>query len=132
MADFKEVFDKILDTEDTTDTYDPADISDTNIICAVGYLLFFIPLIAKPNSEFGKYHANQGLLLLITFFVVSIALHFACKGLNIIPFIGWLAASILEFAVNISMIALFFVGFFNALSGKAKQLPFIGKFKIIK
>lgn len=31
----------------------------------LAYIIFFLPLIFIPNSSKGKYHANQGLILLI-------------------------------------------------------------------
>lgn len=132
MADFKKIFDDILDTEDTTDTFEPNDIKENGVISALSYLLFFIPLIAKPESDFGKYHANQGLLCHITVILAEIVSVIIGKILHSIPFIGWMFANLFGTAISISLVALVLVGVFNALKGKAKELPFVGKFKIIK
>lgn len=132
MADFKDGFGKILETEDTTDTFDPADIKENNIIAGLAYLIFFIPLVAKPNSAFGKYHANQGLVYLIAVIVVQIALIFIGIPLGFIPFIGGILKWFISLGFNLVIIALFVVGLINACNGKAKELPLIGKIKIIK
>ena len=44
------------------------DFSRKKAVCAIAYLfgiLFFLPLILYPNDAFGKFHANQSLVLLI-------------------------------------------------------------------
>lgn len=40
------------------------------ILCYIGFL-FVIPLVAKPQSRYVKYHANQGLLLFLFEIVVG-------------------------------------------------------------
>ena len=37
------------------------------VMSALAYLwiLFFLPLVVCPDSKFGRYHANQGLVLLL-------------------------------------------------------------------
>ena len=100
-------------TPDITDQFDPADINDNKIMAVLAYLgwLVLIPLIAS-KSRFAKFHANQGLVLFIAGF------------LAIIPLVGWII-SILAFIFAI-------LGIINAVNGKAKQLPIIGKFQLIK
>ena len=38
------------------------DIEDNKVIAALAYIIFFLPLIVAKDSEFGKFHANQGLI----------------------------------------------------------------------
>jgi uncharacterized membrane protein len=97
------------------------DIEKNKVMAALAYIIFFLPLIASPDSPFGKYHANQGLLLFITGFVGSIVL-------GMIPVIGWLMFPF--FALLIFAFAV--IGFVNAINGKAKELPIIGKYSLIK
>lgn len=47
-------------------TYTPEDIEKNKTMAGLAYLLFFLPLIACPESRYAKFHANQALLLLIT------------------------------------------------------------------
>lgn len=101
--------------------FDPADIEKNKTMAGLSYLIFFLPLIACPDSKFGRYHANQALVLFIAGFAGSFVL-------SIIPIIGWLLLPIFGLAVFILGI----MGLVNGLSGKAKDLPLIGKFKILK
>ncbi|MCX7657109.1 MAG: hypothetical protein N2Z57_00375 [Oscillospiraceae bacterium] len=103
--------------------YSPEDIEKSKAVSALAYLgiLFFLPLVAYPESQFGRFHANQGLLLLI----------FSVAGeiiLGIIPIVGWI---LLPF-FGIAVLVYFILGLVNALNGKAKELPLIGKIRIIK
>jgi uncharacterized membrane protein len=91
-------------------------------IAVLSYFIFFLPLIMDKDSEFGKYHANQGLNLLILTIAVSIL------G-SIIPFIGLFL--ILPVG-GIFCFVLAIMGILNAYKGLMKELPLIGKFRIIK
>ena len=100
-------------TPDITDQFDAADINDNKVMAILCYLgwLILIPLIAS-KSRYVKFHANQGLILFIAGF------------LSIIPLVGWVI-SIVAFILAI-------LGIINAVNGRAKQLPIIGKFSLIK
>ncbi|HHX74640.1 MAG TPA: hypothetical protein GX699_07035 [Firmicutes bacterium] len=104
-----------------SESFDPADIEKNKVVAALAYILFFIPLVAAPESKFGRYHANQGLILLIVAFV-------GCFILGMIPILGWL---LLPF-YSIAIFVLFIIGLVTGLNGKAKPLPLIGKFQLIK
>jgi len=97
------------------------DIEKNKTVSAFAYLLFFLPLIACPESPFGKFHANQGLLLLLTCILGIIIL-------NLIPVIGWILSPLF----SILMLAVALMGLVNTLNGKAKELPLIGKYRILK
>lgn len=107
--------------------FDPQDIQKNKGFAAVAYILFFIPLIACPNSKFGKFHANQGLLLLITALIGDIAFLI----LSCFPFIGWWFHLALK-GWRVLTLILFILGIVNAINGEAKELPVIGKYTIIK
>lgn len=99
-------------------------IDELKGISAVAYLgvLFFIPMVTHPKSEFAMFHANQGLLLLLAGVIVSLV------G-GIIPIVGWFLIAPLG---SIFILVLFIMGLVNALQGKMKRLPLIGKFDLIK
>lgn len=65
------------------DTYTPEDIEKNKTMAGLAYLLFFLPLIACPESKYAKFHANQALLLLIAGIAGNVIL-------GIIPVIGWM------------------------------------------
>jgi len=101
--------------------FDPADIEKGKVMAGLAYIIFFLPLIVCPDSSFGKFHANQGLLLLITCVVGTVIL-------SIIPIIGWILLPIFSLVILVFVI----IGLVNGLQGEAKRLPLIGKFDIIK
>ena len=90
----------------------------------VGYIipiLFFLPLISDAkDSPFAKFHANQQLVLLITWVAVSFL------G-GIIPFLIWFV----PFG-SIFCLVLMVMGIINASKGEMKELPLIGGISIIK
>lgn len=103
---------------------DSADIEKNKVMAGLAYILFFLPLIVCPESKYAKFHANQGLLLLI----VAI-------GGNILlgPVLGWLLLPLLLLPFfGIAVVIFAIIGLINGFTGKAKKLPLFGKFVIIK
>ncbi|MEQ8199410.1 MAG: hypothetical protein ABRQ27_15660 [Clostridiaceae bacterium] len=104
------------------ETFDPEDIEKNKTMAALAYIVFFLPLIVCPNSRYGKFHANQGLVLLI----VSVAGNII---LRILPSIlEWTISSL--FSIFIFILAI--MGIVSALKGNAKRLPVIGEIDILK
>ncbi|MBR5712210.1 MAG: zinc-ribbon domain-containing protein [Lachnospiraceae bacterium] len=119
---FQETFQDIINnTADFTAQMDPADIEANKTYAILSYLwvLFLVPIFAAPQSKFAKFHANQGLVLCICWVLASILL--------VIPIICYL--SYLLYLVGLGYMA---IGIINANNGKAKELPFIGKIRILK
>ena len=79
---------------------------------------FLIVLLAKKDDKYAMYYAKQGLVLFIAVVIVSIV------G-SIIPLIGWF---IILPVGNLILLILWIIGWINALSGKEKPIPLIGKF----
>ncbi|MDN6162424.1 MAG: hypothetical protein L0I79_06595 [Atopostipes sp.] len=111
----------VYDTEDKETVYDAEDIEKNKTIAGLAYFIFFLPLLAAPDSEYAKFHANQGLLL----FILAVGGHLI---LGMIPIIGWLL--ILPFGIFVLILGI--MGLINGFGGKAKELPMIGKFQIIQ
>lgn len=103
------------------DTYTADDIEKGKTMAGLSYFLFFLPLIACPESGYAKFHANQSLLLLITGIAGNVIL-------GLIPVIGWMLMPIF----GLGILALGIMGIINGFVGKAKRLPLIGKFTILK
>ncbi len=91
-------------------------------IAALSYfgVLFFLPLVLRPKSPFCRFHANQGLLLLLVWIVSQ-----ACFSVG---FFGWIAGLVL----GAGGIVGFFKGISAALRGQMKELPIVGGFRLIK
>ncbi|MDR2933383.1 MAG: hypothetical protein LBV27_09800 [Oscillospiraceae bacterium] len=100
--------------------FETDDIQKNKNMAAIAYLIFFIPLIACPNSAYGRFHANQGLLLFITG-VVGNAI------LRMIPIVKWFMPTLFSLCI----IALGLYGLINTINGKAFRLPVIGGFTIL-
>ncbi|MBR5432634.1 MAG: zinc ribbon domain-containing protein [Bacteroidales bacterium] len=115
------VGDQFKNATDNTAEYDQADINSNKVMAILAYLgiLVLIPLFAAKDSKFARFHTNQGLLLLL----VAIL----CGVISRIPVIGFLG-SILGFISGIFAI----IGIVYAIQGKAKELPLIGKYRILK
>ncbi len=105
---------------------------DNKVIFILTYLIFFLPLIACPESKEGRFHANQGLVLLLASVAGSIAISILSVILFFIPVLGALLSSLLWLAFSVASIALVVIGMINANKGLQKPLPVIGKIRIIK
>lgn len=119
------------DTADTTAEFDKNDIRQNTAMAVLAYIswLVLIPILAAPKSKFARFHANQGLILLIAeviWFAAQKVLGFVFKTL-MIPFIS----SILGIT-NILFVVLMIIGIVNAANGMAKELPVIGQFRLLK
>lgn len=110
-----------MNEQENNSLFTPEDIEKNKVVSGLAYIIFFLPLIVCQESPFGRFHANQGLLLLIASVAGGIVL-------SIIPVIGWILLPIFSLAVFILAI----MGLINTLNGKAKELPVIGKYKILK
>lgn len=105
------------------DAYDPADIERSRAVSMLAYLgiLFFLPLAVCPDSRYGRYHANQGLVL----FLFSVVGHWALRYLPLFGrFFSW--------AYGVLMLILIIIGMVNAYNGRAVPLPIIGGIRIIR
>ncbi len=105
--------------KDFTANFDPKDIQDNKVMAVLAYLswLILIPLLVSPakDSPYVRFHVNQGLILFIATFI---------SGLLSVVCIGAIT--------GIICFVLMILGIVNAAQGKAKELPIIGKFRIIK
>lgn len=121
-------------TADTTAEFDPADIASNKAMAILSYfgLLVLIPLLAAKNSRFARFHANQGLILLITEVIGTIGQRVLGMVLKYIPYIGGMLGGLIGFVISAALLALAVIGIINAAQGKAKELPVIGKFRLLK
>ena len=95
-------------------------VENENLCGALSYILigiiWYFADEKMKQSAFAKYHAKQGLVLLIADLIVG--------AIAIVPFIGWVIGWIL----NIGILILMILGIINGLNGQMKPLPLIGKF----
>lgn len=121
------------DTADTTGEFEQNDINNNKTMSILAYLgpLCLIPLFAAKESKFARFHTNQGLLLAIACIAWSIVYGILNR---IILAVSWRLYFISSIIGLLSLVFLFLciIGIVNAANGKAKELPVIGKFKILK
>ena len=118
--DLSEKFNEFNNTADTTAKYDAQDIEKNKVMALLAYIIFLIPLLAAKDSKFARFHTNQGLVLFLGGIIASVV--------AVIPVIGWIVAPIAGLVITVLAV----IGILNALNGRAKELPVIGKFKILK
>ena len=113
------------------DTSDKKEVQNNKVIFMLSYLgfLFFLPLITCPDSKTGRFHANQGLVLLITGIVGQILLTIVT---TILSWRLWTLTSLLSFVWSCGIIALVVIGMIHTNKGEEKPLPIIGGFRILK
>lgn len=95
-------------------------------------LLVLVPIFAAKNSKFARFHANQGLVLLIAEALYGIA---TAVIVAIFTLINWLVASIFSTILGLGSIlflVLAILGIVSAAQGECKPLPVLGKITILK
>lgn len=115
-----------VEGQDYTNQFDPNDIQQNKVMAILAYLgiLFLVPLLAAPQSPYARFHTNQGLVL----FIADIILGIVAGACIFIPIAGLIISSLISLGIFVLVI----LGIVNAASGKCKELPLIGKIRIIK
>ena len=133
QTDYSAKISALNETADTTADFDKADIEQNKVMGVLAYLswLVLIPIFAAKGSKFARVHANQGLVLAITEIAWWIVQGILSSVLYSISWRLGFISTILGL-VNIVFLVLLVIGIMNAANGRAKELPVIGKFKILK
>lgn len=101
----------------------PANDAEDNklisILCYLG-ILFLIPYLTRPDSQFVKYHSNQGLVLFLLYLITG--------AVSNIPFLGWVVGAVCGVFAFVCLI----LGIVNVCNGEMKELPLIGQIQILK
>lgn len=129
MSDLNDKINNFNNTDDFTNDYDSRDINENKVIAMFSYLslLVLIPIFGAKESGYARFHANQGLVLMLAE-IISVT---ACEILSNILFFGWIFG-IVEGLAGLACFVFSVIGIINALSGRAKELPIVGKIRILK
>ncbi len=134
QQEFERKFASVMNsTADTTAEFDPKDIEATKVLALFSYLGFFvlIPILAAKGSKFARFHANQGLVLFIACILYGVVVNILTSVLLAISWrLGFISSLFSLVGVVFAVLAV--MGIINSLNGKAKELPVIGKYKILK
>lgn len=113
--------------------FDSKDIQENKGMAFLAYLgpLVLVPMFAAKESEYARFHTNQGLVLCIA----SVAYSFVCSMVDaVVLALGWrlyLISVMLRFA-GLLFPVLELAGLVNVSKGAAKELPLIGKIRLVK
>ena len=125
--------------KDETGRFDSMDIQNNKVLAVLSYIGIFvlIPIFAGKNSPYARYHANQGLVLFlaeIIWWVFCSVINLALGFLDIFGPLFWIIHSVVDGILGIlslAFLALVIYGIVNAVTGKAKPLPFLGRFTLL-
>ena len=117
---------------DLSREFQESDVEQNKLMAVLSYfsLLVLLPILCAKDSKYARFHANQGLMLLL----VSMGWQFISAMLNLVFDRYWwqfrflLSLSGVGYLLNL---VLFCMGVANAVTGKAKELPLIGHFRIL-
>lgn len=120
-------------TFDATQASDKQDAEQNKAMAILSYLgiLVLIPILAAKDSKFARFHANQGLVLCIAAIAYGVATSVLTAILIAISWRLAFISTIFSFA-SILFFVLCIIGIINAANGQEKELPVIGKFRILK
>ena len=107
--------------------FTPEDIEKNRTMAALGYIVFFLPLIRCGDSKLGRYCANQGLILLVLMVLVNLL----CSIFSVIPAIGWIFTLIGGLA-GFALLCVGILCFAQLMTnGRVIELPYVGGFRLL-
>lgn len=115
--------------------FNTEDVKSNKAMGVLAYIgiLFLIPLFAAKDSQYARFHTNQGLILFLADLILNIIVRVVVAiltiplGLAILP-----VSMVLSLAVGIFALVFLILGIMNACSGEPKKLPLIGGITILK
>ncbi len=115
--------------------FNSEDVENNKVMGILAYfgILFLIPLLAAKDSQYARFHTNQGIVLFIfdiVMWIISLVVNFVITfaSLGILSFVGTIISNLL----GLLCLALIIVGIVNACSGEPKKLPIIGSITLYK
>ena len=128
-----DTFSNLNNTADSTAQFDPRDIEQHKGMSILAYFgpLVLIPILAAKDSPFARYHSNQGLLLCIACIIYGIAYSILSGVILAISWRLYFVVSIIGL-IGFVFAVLAVIGILNAVNGRAKELPLIGKYRLLK
>lgn len=126
--------------KDDTAKFSKEEAEDGKVMGVISYLIPFVPYFAEKNNKFVRYHAKQGMNLMIVYFMyvfLQIATSFIKVRRTI--YYGrveyWITPWWIDLPLKIILLcilALMVWGIVDVCNGKARRLPVLDKIKIIK
>ena len=124
--------------EDFSHAYSAQDVANNRLAAALCYipLVCLYPILFRTRaSAYVRFHANQGLVLFLAEILFSFAVWLLDYFLSPLPVLGslvQLSLGIVVWLLRLVFFVMTVVGVYRAYTGRAKQLPLIGKITLIK
>jgi len=112
--------------------FEKKDIESGKAMAILSYILPFIPFFAEKNNKWVRFHAVQGMNLLIIVIAINIIFSILYRIIWSISWRLWGIIGLISSAINIGITVLCVIGIVNVCQEKANELPLINKIKIIK
>lgn len=91
----------------------------TDVVAYLSWIGLIIAFVVG-DRENCKFHLNQSLVIWLTGIVLGVV--------AIVPILGWLVA----FVGWIFLVVCWFIGIISAASGTEKEIPLLGRFKLLQ
>lgn len=119
--------------EDQTAQFNAQDVANNKAMAILAYIgiLFLVPLLGAKHSPYAQFHGKQGGNLCIIWAIVSVALGLLSL-LCMFVFPLRLIFRLLNVLASMGFLALAILGIVDAATGKAKHLPVIKAFRILR
>ncbi len=142
---FKEFIAALQDTRDFTNNYNAQDFAEHKSQCILASLgiTFWIPYVLCKDSKSSRFYANQGFLTLLLEIVFGLIYWLFSNLISIgfventfeggyqLSFAGWIVGIIIAAIVFAIPIFVIVTSIMNIRSGKIKEIPFLGKFRVL-
>lgn len=115
--------------------FNEEDVRSNKAMGVLAYIgiLFLIPLFAAKDSQYARFHTNQGLVLFIADIALNVVARIVCIILgNALGLVAVPVITVINLAVDIIALVFLILGIINACSGEPKKLPLIGGITILK
>lgn len=118
---------------DFTNEFDVAEAKDKKTMAVLSYigLLVLIPIFACKDNKYVRFHANQGLVICVGE-VISVVLYEILIAIFWRVFVLTSILTAVFWILSVCFTVLAIIGIINAVNEKAKELPLVGKIRIIK
>lgn len=114
--------------------FETKDVEDNKVMGILAYIWLFalIPYFMGKESPYATFHGKQGLNLAIIETAVGFVLGIIAAIIGFIPFIGWIFAGLISLVSLAFCLTFSIIGIVYACGNTAKELPILGKIKIVK
>lgn len=107
--------------------------SNDKLFGILSYLGFLVLIpICVGKTDFTRYHANQGLVLLILDVILGAIITVCSLVLGLLGAIGAVLAGIVGGVLGLVILVFIILGVVNVANGKMAPLPIIGNITLLK